>query len=155
MNSRTIFFTVFFVTFISFFSETFPQTYGKIFTIDEANELFGEVLITKSMQVELLRDLIGQSGGYIMFRIREDMLIVLDEQRNVLYPQGPTVNPDEVFTVYKIEVVNELLNGCKSNLVEVQQRQKVLTVTAGDKTMEFGAFCPPFCRDKDLWISKK
>jgi Trp operon repressor len=155
MNTRSIFFTVFFVIFVSLCNNIFPQTFGKIFTKDEANKLFGEVLITKPLPVELLRDLISRTEGYIMFRIEDEKMTVLDDERNILYPDGIMVNPEEVFTVYKTEVVNELLNGNNTNEVEVQQRTEVLTITAGDNTLEMGAICPPFCRDKQLWVSKK
>jgi len=84
-----------------------------------------------------------------MFKVVEDEAIILDNNRNVLHPTAKNINPTDVFKVFSITVVNELLSSSPNANVFVEQRNSVLSVSSGLLTMEVGAFCPPFCPDDD------
>jgi hypothetical protein len=126
-------------------TSTLSQTYGEIFTKSEANKKFGPVLISVTLQKSSFQGMLNQTNNYIMFKIKDGNAIILDSKRKVLYPIGKSINSTDVFTVFSVSVVNELLSlGNKSN-VFVEQRSDVLSLSSGAYTMEIGTLCPPFC----------
>jgi hypothetical protein len=130
-------------------SSTFSQTYGEIFTNTEANQKFGRVLISVALPTSSLQGLLNRTNNFIMFKIIDGEVFVLDKNRNVLYPEGKTFNSQEVFTMFSISVMNELLNLGNKDIVLVEQRSSVLSVSNGGFTLEVGVFCPTFCPDDD------
>ena len=64
------------------------QDYGKIISRDEAQTLFGSVLVSVKMPVETLQDLVSKTEKVIMFKIIEDSVVILDNNRKVLFPDG-------------------------------------------------------------------
>lgn len=121
------------------------QDYGKIISRDEAQTLFGSVLVSVKMPVETLQDLVSKTEKVIMFKIIEDSVVILDNNRKVLFPDGKSVSSKTVFTVYSISVLNELLSQGKAAFIHIEQRKEVLTITNGNYTLEYGAPCPPDC----------
>ena len=124
---------------------TLSQTYGEIFTNKEANQKFGRVLKSVTLPTSSLLGLLNRTNNFIMFKIIEGEVIVLDKNRNVLYPEGKTINSQEVFTMYSVSVMNELLSLGSNAKVFVEQRSTVLSISYGGYTLEFGTICPPFC----------
>ena len=145
MNRNTFFLSMLIVIFLACASQSFSQTYGKIFTNEEADNLFGKVLHSSSIPTQLVQELLNQTNNYLMFRIENNRVIVLDNKRNVLFPEGVLINSQDVFTVYAVQVLTELLNLGNSSEVKVEKRSEVLSITSGGYTMEVGVFCPPFC----------
>jgi hypothetical protein len=80
-----------------------------------------------------------------MFRIRDNQLIILDNKRKILYPAGVQIASQEVFTVYSITMINELLSNVSTTPVRIEQRRDVLSISYGQMTMEVGTPCPPIC----------
>ena len=128
---------------------TLSQTYGEIFTSAEANEKFGPVLISVTLSTSYLKQLLNKTDKYIMFKVVEDKAIILDNNRNLLHPTVKIINPTDVFKVFSISVVNELLSSGLNANVFIEQRNSVLSVSSGDLTMEVGVLCPPWCPDDD------
>ena len=145
MNRNSIFLPLLLVIFLACASQSFSQTFGKIFTNEEADNMFGKVLQSRPIPTQLVQELLNQTNNYIMFRIENNKVIVLDNKRNVLFPEGSLINSQDVFTVYDVQVLTELLNLGNSSEVKVEQRSEVLSITSGGFTMEIGSFCPPFC----------
>ena len=145
MNRNSIFLSLLLVIFLACASQSFSQTFGKIFTNEEADNMFGKVLQSRPIPTQLVWELLNRTNNYIMFRIENNKVIVLDNKRNVLYPEGIIVNSQDVFTVYDVQVLAELLNLGNSSEVNVEKRSEVLSITSGGFTMEVGAFCPPIC----------
>jgi len=145
MNRNSIFLSLLFVIFLACASQSFSQTFGKIFTNEEADNMFGKVLQSRPIPTQLVWELLNRTNNYIMFRIENNKVIVLDNKRNVLFPEGVLINSQDVFTVYDVQVLTELLTLGNSTEVKVEQRSEVLSITSGGFTMEVGAFCPPFC----------
>ena len=145
MKRNSVFLSMLFVLFLTCASQSFSQTFGKIFSSEEADNMFGKVLHSRSLSTQLVQELLNRTNNYIMFSIENNKVIVLDNKRNVLFPEGVLINSQDVFTVYAVQVVTELLSLGNSSEVKVEQRSEVLSITSGGFTMEIGSFCPPFC----------
>ncbi|QQS35278.1 MAG: hypothetical protein IPM56_13625 [Ignavibacteriales bacterium] len=120
---------------------------GEIITKEQANDLFGPVLVSVSMDATVLKNLLPQSPEVLMFQIVDNELFILDGKRNVLLPFGGTMNNTEVFTLYSKTVLQELLTLSTLSSVYIERREAVLTITSGLFTLEFGLKCPPYCLD--------
>ncbi len=135
-----------FVLILLFNISTTAQTYGKIFTNQQADNLFGPVLTSVPVSKITFQSFLTQTNNYIMFKVVDNGAIVLDNNRNIISPPAYiNISPNEEFTVYKVAVVNELLSKGNENTVYIQQRANVLSISTGGFTMEVGAQCPPYC----------
>lgn len=123
----------------------FGQRYGRLFTRATANEKFGPVVDSIEFSVENFQELLNETDNYTMFKIVNDTIIILNQNRQVLYPEGLIINSKEVFTVFSKSVVEDLISVGNSKAVYFEQRGKVFSVTVGNVTMEVGASCPPVC----------
>ena len=97
------------------------------------------------MPTENLQSILNKTENYIMFKIVNNSVIVLNNNRNVIFPQGKSINAQEVFSLYSVSVLNDLLSRGDDTVIYVEQRSEVLSITYGSYTMEAGVFCPPFC----------
>lgn len=129
---------------IIFFSGASAQ--GKIISQSEADKLFGPVIFSAEINSSALMSLTETGSSVLMFKIIEEQLIILDKNRNVLY-SGKEINlTDQVeFHVFNNSLVKELLTEGGSLITSVEQREKVLSITNGEITLEFSIICPPFC----------
>jgi hypothetical protein len=118
---------------------------GKIYTKDEANTLYGAVQQSKGISSAELTSLLGSSKNYLMFKIINGQLVILGDKRVVLYPKDYKVDNKEVFAVYSIGKVKELLDTGKAATTSVEQRKDVISINNGGQTMEISQKCPPFC----------
>lgn len=128
-----------------FFLSVNISAQGKIITKEQANNLFGPVLVSIPMETMALKNLLPQSFGVLMFQIIDNELFILDGRRNVLLPLGGSTNSTEVFSVYSETVLQELLTLGNLRTVYFEQRETVFTVTIGLYTLEYGLKCPPIC----------
>jgi cell division protein FtsI/penicillin-binding protein 2 len=118
---------------------------GKILSKDDANQLFGDVLIKKEISTENLKLAVEKSKNVIMINIINNNLYILDYNRNVIIPEGVSVNSDVVFSVYAVSVIEDLLSKGGNPLTYIEQRKEVLTITNGDFTVDLSNPCPPMC----------
>lgn len=118
---------------------------GKIISKQAADELFGEVLISKEIPTSTLLSLTENSVEIIMFKIIENDVYILGKHRKVLLPAGNTVNETDIFSVYSTDIVRELLHKGNMPTTIIEQRNDVLTLTNGNYTLEFSIKCPPIC----------
>lgn len=125
--------------------QLFPQ--GKILSKETADQLFGPVLVSKEIQTETLKMYTNQSFNVIMFKLMNNDLYILDNNRNALLPLGVTINSTEVFSMYSVTIVQQLLSNGNSPFTTVEKRKDVLTITNGMFTLEYSLLCPPFCPD--------
>jgi hypothetical protein len=125
--------------------QLFPQ--GEILTKENADQLFGPVLVSKEIPTETLKMYTNQSANVIMFKVMNNDLYILDNNRNALLPLGSTINSTEVFSMYSVAVVQQLLSDGNNPFTYVEKRNDVLTITNGMFTLEYSLLCPPFCPD--------
>ena len=125
--------------------QLFPQ--GEILTKENADQLFGPVLVSKEIPTETLEMYANQSANVIMFKLMNNDLYILDNNRNALLPLGVTINSTEVFSMYSVTIVQQLLSNGNSPFTTVEKRKDVLTITNGMFTLEYSLLCPPFCPD--------
>jgi hypothetical protein len=121
----------------------YPQ--GKILSKDEANKLFGAVLVSKQIPSSELKALTVSSTKIIMFKIMNNDVYILGDNRKVLLPANAMVNEAESFSAYTISIVQELLSKGNEPITFIEKRNDVLTITNGNYTLEYSWICPPFC----------
>ena len=122
---------------------------GVIYTADEANEKFGEVIKTSVISKSSLLKLAENYGKYLMFGFTDNECGIYDRYKSLLF--GFT-NSDklDVYYVYSTSVILELLNqgDAKENgsdEVYFEQREKTVTITYNGVTVENAFMCPPYC----------
>lgn len=120
---------------------------GKILTKENANQLFGPVLVSMEIPTETLKYFTNQSVNVIMFKLMNNDLYILDNNRSALLPVGVTINSTEVFSVYSTTIVQQLLADGNTPFTYVEKRKDVLTITNGEFTLEYAGLCPPYCPD--------
>ncbi|MHB8581363.1 MAG: hypothetical protein ACYDA4_16080 [Ignavibacteriaceae bacterium] len=120
-------------------------TVGKLYTKDQANQLFGPVLSSQTISASALLALVQKCPQYIMFNIINGQLFVLNANRSVL--SGPTaaVSPTQVFHFCSSSMILSLLQTSGATTINVELRQNKLTITAGSQTLEDLMVCPPTC----------
>lgn len=133
-----------FVIFI-FSSITFGQTTGKIFTKDEADKLYGDVIVSVQISVSELNSIISQSQNNVMFRIKDKQLVFLGDNRKVLLGTSRNIDSSDVFAVCSKSKLLELLNYGDDSIIYFEQRTSRPTITFGMHTLEQLGLCPPYC----------
>lgn len=138
---------------LMFLSCSPTQQIGKIYTPEEANKLFGNVIYSVNINSNTLSELLKKTDKSIMFGLIDRQPIILDNHRNIIFPEKAEIKETDVFTVYSTNVVMELLSGKALNKqtdaevdsVAIEQRREVLSVSTEANTLENGTKCPPFC----------
>lgn len=133
---------------------------GQIIPSQQADLLFGPVLKSVKINKKMLVNIARYASGYLLFNLIDDELVVLDAQRNPLYPANFVVNPNQEFHVFDLRKVNALLNINNANKMTIELRANaILTITvkgnngngieddSDGQTMEYAVMCPPFCAD--------
>lgn len=118
---------------------------GKIISKETADQDFGRPTFSVLMSSEQLQGLASKTTNLLMFNFIDERLIILGDDRNPLYPDGAHVPPETEFKVYSREKVLELMETGGESDTFVEIRTDNVTITNGDYTLEFGAFCPPWC----------
>ena len=122
------------------------QVIGKIYSRQEADNLYGTVLNSVSINSITLTGLLSNSTNYIMFRIANGSAFIVDNNRRPLYSGNFPVNPNDVFRVFSISLVYKLLQDGNSPLTYIESRNNgIVSITNGLYTLEYGNTCPPFC----------
>ncbi len=130
--------------FLDYYS-SYAQIVGVIYDKPEADQKYGTVIDSVFLRSTLLDSLTMKSGTYLMFNISEGNLYILGTGRKPLYPEGISVNPDEVFNVVSSSKVNELLDKGRNSQTYFEKRMDIFSITNGNYTLEEIAYCPPFC----------
>lgn len=143
--------TIISVLLLLFISCSPTKQIGKFYTPEEANKLFGNVIYSVDLSTNVLSELLKQTEKSIMFGLVDRQLIILDNHRNLIYPDKAEYKDTDIFTVYSIDVVTQLISnresGSQSENVSVEQRREVLSISSEISTLEMGLKCPPLCPD--------
>jgi hypothetical protein len=122
-----------------------PEEIGTIMSAEEADENYGSVISSVQISSSLLSSLSEQTNNLMMFKIIQNKLYILGDSRAVLYPQGESVNSEEVFAVYSKSMVIELIETGGGNNTIVEKRTDVFSLKNEGHVLEVAQWCPPFC----------
>jgi hypothetical protein len=137
-----------FILFLALVNICSAQTAGKIFTREEANKLFGGVIESVKISPAELKSIIAKTDKYVMFRVVNGETTILGDGRKAIYPGADAaVGKIDVYHYYSKSVVLELLSKGNGDMVYLENRKNVFSVTYGTNTMEEGILCPPICVD--------
>ena len=119
---------------------------GKMYSTSDANQIYGKVTESITINSDLIRNVLDKAGDYIMFYFKNGKLKIFDAKRIELYPDtGSTIDPNETLRILSTSKVRELLLFEKTSTTNIEFRGKVFTITSGMNTLEFVLSCPPFC----------
>lgn len=142
---------IIFMLLLLFLSCSPTKEIGKVFTNEEADKLFGAVLYSAPVPLKDFDALLSKTDKTIMFGIINKTVIILDNKRWLLYPEKAEYKDTDVFTIYSVSIVRELISEFRQKKIgpedeiNVEQRREVLSVSYGNNTIETGAKCPPLC----------
>lgn len=120
---------------------------GIIYSNDEAEDIYGSVIASETIDVSELRGLMKDMVENLMFKLKNNSgLVILGDERKPLLPSGYSLQDDEVFTSFSKKKVEELLSKGADNTAYVEIRnENILTITNRAYTLEAGYPCPPYC----------
>ncbi len=123
---------------------------GKIFSVEEANALFGEVKSSKTINTKFLRNVLNKSKHYVRMKMKRNMMTIFEdtfdvESFNRKHKITAITVDDSPEHIFSKETIKELIDLGGSDVTIIQDRGEVLTVTNGAYTLEFAVGCPPFC----------
>lgn len=122
------------------------QQHGKLFSRAEVDRLYGPVIESVKVPKGLLLNLAKKTPEVILFKIVNKKAIVLGKKREFLYSTGlASFTNNDKFSMYSTSNVLELLNEDAGDEVMVEQRESVMSVTYGSRTLELATICPPHC----------
>ena len=145
MKTKTSLFVLLLTVLLSISAFAQTKEIGKIFTDAEADSLYGKVIESYTMSSDSLLSLLKETGDKVMFRLKDNKVVIAGNNRIVLYPKGAKVTNDEELRVYSTSKVLELLASGRSDEVVVQFREVTTTLGSGNLVLEHGYPCPPFC----------
>ena len=141
------------LTVITFNSLEYAQAtkvIGKLYTKADANQIYGKVNTSVTVNTSTILQAMDKSPDYLMFNIINGKLIILNGKRAVLYSSDfstKSVSSSTVFHVFSTSMIKQLLNtGGNNAFTTIELRNNdVLTATNGTETIEGGILCPPNC----------
>lgn len=143
---KTLLLFIFFIIFAPGLLSA-QEVYGKIFTKTEADQMFGPVLKNFDIDVSVLQSILDKAGDYVMFNYDADDLFVLDGKRKPLFTNGQMryINPSEIFRMFSVSVVRDLLSRGSEDKVHIEKRTDLVTLTYSESTLDMSRGCPPNC----------
>ena len=124
---------------------------GKVITLEEAEELFGQVDEQIEVRTTALQQVLTHVPKYVLMRLENGKLGIYNEKRKGigkgLGKGNPPVGPTEKLHVYSKSKVLEVIQKGKAPITAIQKRGDKMTVQNGVYVLEYATFCPPFCID--------
>lgn len=131
---------------------------GKLFTKQEANVLFGKVIGSMNLSVTQLKNAISNTKDYVLISVKNNTVVLRDERRRSISEENEYLDDKDVLYIFSKSQIQNLLgstllkttsslsvSASTDPVVTVEIRASVLTLTAGDTTLEFALPCPPMC----------
>ncbi|MBI1936935.1 MAG: hypothetical protein HYS25_02315 [Ignavibacteriales bacterium] len=126
----------------------YTPEYGKLFTKEEANTLYGKPIESIAMDAKTFRSVLAETKNILMYAIVDGEIILAGEGRKVLYPVGKSIPEKTVLYVASKKVVQELIDkiGATENAqIFIERRSSVISISYENYTLEQGTPCPPNC----------
>lgn len=139
---------------------------GKLFDKNEANVLYGKVIGSLSISVADLEAALEKGKDYILITVKNNQVVIRNEKRNFLSRERVDMPNDEKMYIFSKNMIQNLLKAKKpvkqgkstvgtnalsaaattaSDLVTVEVRASVMTLSYSDATLEMALPCPPIC----------
>lgn len=133
------------VLFVSITSaqESKSKTIGKIFTKEEADQLFGKVIGSVQLTKSELKKALTKSKDYVLFSVKNNKALVMDEKKQSLTDARVSLASDDVAHVFSKSVVQEFLSKSKAETFAVEVRADVISISDGIFVLEMTIPCPP------------
>ena len=137
-----------FIVLIAFSFSYSQSVVGHIYIKTDADNLYGPVITSNNISSSLLLNLTNSTNNYLMFRISNGNLVILNNQRKELFPGNAAVNPNDEFRYFSISLINKIIVDGRDifTIVEIRNNN-ILTITNGNYTLEVSLPCPPVCPD--------
>lgn len=140
-TSKLIIYSFLFLT-----TSIFAQLGGKIYSAEEADNIYGKVDYSVNLSASQIVKILDKTNNVIMFKFVNNDLLILGDGRKTLYAKKFTpLTKSEKLSAFKKSTFVEFLNKSEDDLVRVELRGKVLTLTKGAYTLEYSMPCPPYC----------
>ncbi|MBX3009510.1 MAG: hypothetical protein KF816_15925 [Melioribacteraceae bacterium] len=144
---------------------------GKIFKKAEAHALFGRVFGTAEISKADLLKAVKKAGKYMYFNLKNGKPVVVDAKRRSLIDNSiginehsistsinsnsigefrtpeTSINENEIYAVYSTEVVEEFLALDDLQVVLIERRGGVISLSTENNVLEMSTMCPPYCLD--------
>ena len=129
---------------------------GKFYDKSDADKIFGHVRKSVNINVSDLEEAIGKGKTYIFLTIKNGAVVIRDENRKSLSRDSEKLRADELVYFLSKGLIQNLLKTKKTafqlrkgaaDVVSVELRESVLSLTYGETTLEGALPCPPFCGD--------
>ena len=139
---------------------------GKLFDKDEANVLYGKVIGSLTISVADLNAALEKGKDYILITVKDNQVVIRNEKKDFLSRERVELPNDEKLYIFSKSAIQDLLKTQKqvkhgksavgtnalsttattaSDLVTVEVRASVISLTYEDATLEMALICPPFC----------
>jgi len=123
---------------------------GKIYDSNRANELYGAVLNSVEFKTADLVAMLDHCDNYMMFKIKNNEVVVTDDNRNVLtnnkiyltssilnyVSKNDAITENEGLNLVSKSRILELIDGYNLSTIKFEKREKVQTIRAGKNTLE-------------------
>ena len=120
------------------------EIFGKLYSKEEADKLYGNVLESVALKKSEVEKLLSASPERILFNVINNKCVILNRQRETVYGTY-TAKSEEVFPVYSTSKLTELLQAGGEEVTYFEKRKDKYTVTNGAVTLEESGDCPPNC----------
>jgi hypothetical protein len=147
-NLSSLLSILFLLAFVSNFSFAQSAVAGQIFSKDEADKLFGPVHQFVKMPISNFKTLLNGCNDRMMFKFAGTDLHILNGKRAQLFCTSgfaKNFSVKDTMKYYSTSVIKELLSKGQGSSVIIERREKVMSITVGDYTMERANLCPPDC----------
>ncbi len=133
---------------------------GKLFTKQEANVLFGKVIGSMNLSVSELKNALSNTKDYVLISVKNNTVVLRDERRKSISEENEYLDDKDVLYIFSKSQIENLLGSAllkttsslsvsasTDPIVTVEIRASVLTLTAGETTLEYALPCPPVCSE--------
>lgn len=123
---------------------------GKVYTTDRATELYGAVQKSIKMDKQDLLAMLDECENYVFFKIKNDEVIIADENRNVLtsnkiyltssilthVTKNDVISEDEPLNLVSKSRILEIINSDNTDSVKFEVRNLVQTLSSSVMVLE-------------------
>ncbi len=119
---------------------------GAIFSKEEANKFYGEVLSSKEVTAKELKEYLAKTDKYAFFYFNGKEPVILNQTKEAVNVAAEDITKRPgTLRVFSVDKIKELLEKGGQDITTIEQRSEVISLTNGDYTLEFSLGCPPWC----------